>query len=91
MGVVALVGVLLIGGGGRVSGGGQLLANNFSDTVTGRMQQSDNANERLTSVSSNSRSQYWKVAWDSWKEHPLLGTGAGTFQYTFLENRPRIR
>lgn len=88
LGVVALVGVLLIGGVGVYLAGEQLFANNFSDTVTGRMQQSDNANERLTSVSSNSRSQYWKVAWDSWKEHPLLGTGAGTFQNTFLENRP---
>jgi hypothetical protein len=44
--------------------------------------------DRLTSLSSNSRSTYWGVAWDEWKEHPLLGTGAGTFQYTWLENRP---
>ncbi len=44
--------------------------------------------DRLTSLSSNSRSTYWRVAWDEWKEHPLLGTGAGTFQYTWLENRP---
>lgn len=88
LGVAALVGVLLIGGAGVYLAGGQLLADNFSEAVTGRMQQSDNPNERLTSVSSNSRSQYWKVAWDSWREHPLLGTGAGTFQHTWLENRP---
>lgn len=88
LGVVALAGVLLIGGAGVYLAGDQLLSENFSDTVTGRMQQPDNPNERLTSVSSNSRSQYWKVAWDSWKENPLLGTGAGTFQHTFLENRP---
>jgi hypothetical protein len=44
--------------------------------------------DRLTSLSSNSRSTYWRVAWDEWKEHPLTGTGAGTFQYTWLENRP---
>jgi len=46
--------------------------------------------ERLTSLSSNSRSTYWRVAWDEWKERPLMGTGAGTFQYTWLENRPRF-
>src|SRR3982750_3563834 len=37
---------------------------------------------------SNSRANYWQVAWDEWKEHPLTGTGAGTFMYTWLENRP---
>lgn len=44
--------------------------------------------DRLTSLSLNSRSIYWRVAWEEWKEHPLTGTGAGTFQYTWLENRP---
>jgi hypothetical protein len=88
LGAAALVGVLFIGGAGVYLAGGQLFADNFSESVTGRMQQPDNPNERLTSVSSNSRSQYWQVAWDSWKEHPLLGTGAGTFQHTWLENRP---
>ena len=88
LGAVALVGVLLISGAGVYLAGDQLFADNFSDTVTGRMQQPENPNERLTSVSSNSRSQYWKVAWDSWKENPILGTGAGTFEHTFLEKRP---
>jgi hypothetical protein len=45
-------------------------------------------NERLTSLSSNNRSAYWSVAWEEWKEHPLTGTGAGTFHYTWLEDRP---
>ncbi len=88
LGAAALVGVLLVGGAGVYLAGEQLFADNFSDTVTGRMQQPDNPNERLTSVNSNSRSQYWKVAWDSWKENPLRGTGAGTFQHTFLKDRP---
>ena len=48
----------------------------------------EQANERLTSLSSNSRSKYWSVALDEWREHPLTGTGAGTFHYTWLENRP---
>ncbi|MGB3681049.1 MAG: O-antigen ligase family protein [Rubrobacteraceae bacterium] len=88
LGAAALVSVLLVGGAGVYVAGEQLLADNFSESVTGRMQQPDNANERLTSVSSNSRSQYWQVAWDSWKENPLLGTGAGTFQIAWLEDRP---
>ncbi len=49
---------------------------------------SENVDERLTSLSGNSRAAYWGVAWEEWKERPLLGTGAGTFHYTWLENRP---
>lgn len=56
-------------------------------TGVGRPEQ---ANERLTSLSANSRNDYWSVAWNEWKEHPLTGTGAGTFHYTWLENRPNF-
>ncbi len=59
----------------------------FGAFATG-VEEPEQANERLTSLSSNSRSKYWGVAWEEWKEHPLTGTGAGTFHYTWLENRP---
>ena len=55
---------------------------------TGQIENTEDVRDRLTSLSSNSRSTYWRVAWEEWKEHPLTGTGAGTFQYTWLENRP---
>jgi len=55
---------------------------------TRNVEQSDDVSTRLTSVSANSRTRYWKVAWEEWKEHPLTGTGAGTFMYTWQENRP---
>ncbi|CAN5641217.1 hypothetical protein BH24ACT21_BH24ACT21_18780 [soil metagenome] len=88
LGAIVLVGVLLLGGVGGYLASDQLLAGSFSDAVTGRLEESENANERLTSLSSNSRSQYWQVAWQEWKQHPFLGTGAGTFQFTWLEDRP---
>lgn len=53
-----------------------------------KVEDTEDVRDRLTSLSSNSRSAYWRVAWEEWKEHPLTGTGAGTFQYTWLENRP---
>lgn len=87
LGVIVLVGVLVFGGAGVYLASDQLLAGNFSESVTGRMEQGENANERLTSISSNSRSKYWQVAWQEWKENPLRGTGAGTFQFTWLEDR----
>ena len=88
VGAAVLVFVLVLGGAGAYLAGDQLLSGDFSDSVTGRLERGENANERLTSLSSNSRSQYWQVAWQEWKKHPFLGTGAGTFQYTWEQNRP---
>ena len=48
----------------------------------------ENVSGGLTSLSSDVRFNYWKVAWDEWKKYPLTGTGAGTFQYTWQKNRP---
>jgi O-antigen ligase/polysaccharide polymerase Wzy-like membrane protein len=52
--------------------------------------QSGNLGQRLVSVGIGYREDYWRVAWDAWKERPLTGTGAGTFQYTWLEDRPGL-
>ena len=35
--------------------------------------------ERLLTVSGNFRTHYWKVAWREYRAHPVLGSGAGTF------------
>jgi hypothetical protein len=53
--------------------------------------QSGNMAHRLTSLDISSRGDYWKVGWEAWKEHPLTGTGAGTFQFTWLEDRPSLK
>lgn len=47
-----------------------------------------NTAARLTSLSIGLRAEYWQVAWEEWKQHPLTGSGAGTFQYVWLQNRP---
>ena len=44
--------------------------------------------QRSTPLGLGFREEYWKVAWNEWKEHPLTGTGAGTFQYTWYRERP---
>lgn len=43
--------------------------------------------ERLTSLDSL-RYTYWKVGAEAWREQPLTGTGAGTFEYTWVQKRP---
>ena len=53
--------------------------------------QTGNLGQRLVSFGIGFREDYWRVAWESWKEHPLTGTGAGTFQYTWLQDRPGVQ
>jgi hypothetical protein len=43
---------------------------------------------RLFSVSGNGRADYWRVALDAYREHPLLGTGAGTYELYWTRDRP---
>ena len=47
-------------------------------------------NDRLFSVAGHGRSEQLRVAWDSGRERPLLGKGAGTFEYLWYERRPNL-
>ncbi len=87
LGVAAVV--VLVGAGtlGFVVIGEKGSSDEIMQAFTRKVEDMDDARDRLTSLSS-SRTNYWRVAWDEWKEYPLTGTGAGTFMYTWLENRP---
>jgi len=45
-------------------------------------------NNRLLSLSGNGRYDLWRVAWDDAKAHPVLGSGAGTYERYFLKHQP---
>jgi hypothetical protein len=45
------------------------------------------ASGRLFSLSGSNRSEYWRVAWREWKDNPVLGGGAGSFQRFWLRHR----
>jgi O-Antigen ligase len=60
-------------------------------TLLGSANETGNAGQRLASLDISSRGDYWRVAWAAWEERPLTGTGAGTFQYTWLEDRPGLK
>ena len=79
LGVLALAFVFVAGFGGV----GQAARAVLSDP-----NQSGNLGQRLVSIGIGFREDYWRVAWEAWKERPLTGTGAGTFQYTWLQERP---
>ncbi len=53
--------------------------------------QQGNAAQRLASLGVGLRAEYWRAAWDAWLENPLTGTGAGTFQYTWLLERTGVQ
>ncbi len=89
VGALALFGVVLaagVGGFAVVNGYGGI--GQAYGTLVSNPNDTENATQRLASLSLGYREDYWKVGWEAWKEHPLTGTGAGTFQYTWLENRP---
>jgi hypothetical protein len=51
----------------------------FSNPVSAQVEQTAG---RITSVSSSNRWRWWQEAWDAFVDHPLQGTGAGTFGLT---------
>jgi O-antigen ligase len=89
LGIAAVVAVLAgMGYVGFVVLGEQRGSGDILGAFTRDVENVEDARDRLTSIDPNSRATYWRVAWEEWKEHPLTGTGAGTFSYTWLENRP---
>jgi O-antigen ligase len=41
---------------------------------------SDNLSDRFRSFSNNGRIEHWRVALDDYREHPVFGSGAGTYE-----------
>jgi O-Antigen ligase len=46
-----------------------------------------NLNERLFDLSGNGRDLEWRVAWRDARDHPLLGSGAGSYEEAWLRTR----
>ena len=85
LGIVAIAGLVLVACAGTFVVVGKYGGQGAADKSGGDMAQ------RLTTLDISSRGDYWKVGWEAWKEHPFTGTGAGTFYYTWLEDRPSLK
>src|ERR671936_1076083 len=48
---------------------------------------SSSLNTRLFSLWGNGRPQFWKAAWNDWRAHPWLGSGAGTYDEVWARHR----
>jgi hypothetical protein len=44
-------------------------------------------NKRLFNLSSAQRIDHWRVAWKEYREHPWLGSGAGTYEQHWMKDR----
>lgn len=74
--IVALVGVGALASAGITPS--RLVSKLNAPTKTTQGQGAAN----LTNLSSSSRWNWWKEAWQAWGEHRVLGTGAGSFDLT---------
>lgn len=81
LGVGAVVSVVLLAGVGGYAAFGAVSGSSGGEGAPAGLQ------ERLTSFDSL-RYTYWEVGMEAWRERPLTGTGAGTFEYTWLQERP---
>ena len=44
--------------------------------------------DRLSEATNNGRLDFWRVARDGYREHRLVGTGAGTYEVLWAQHRP---
>jgi hypothetical protein len=86
--LVVGVTVLAIGAGAFAAVNGYGGIGKTYESLVNNPNQTEDMGQRLASLDIGFRDDYWSVGWEAWKEHPLTGTGAGTFKYTWLQNRP---
>jgi O-antigen ligase len=60
----------------------------FTAPAPDRTAQEKDLNRRLSSFWGSGRAEFWHVAWRDAREHPLLGSGAGTYEQYWLRHRP---
>jgi len=80
LGVAALIGVVVH------AGGPVRFVERAHDAFVAQPTEGADLNARLRSFSGNGRAETWRYALDTYERHPLLGTGAGTFERFWQKN-----
>ena len=61
-------------------------------TESGSLQDPKELQDRYTTLNNNGRVVQWELAWDNFKKHPVLGSGAGTYgQLWAKEGSPNFK
>jgi O-antigen ligase len=89
----AAAGVALVGAGAgvalvQVGGPTQLVGNAYDAFVSPERPNGTDLNRRLVNLSGSGRSDYWRVAWHDYRDHALLGSGAGSYERFWIRDRP---
>jgi O-antigen ligase/polysaccharide polymerase Wzy-like membrane protein/tetratricopeptide repeat protein len=72
----------------RVGGPTHLVGNAYDAFVSPERPSATDLNRRLVNLSGSGRSDYWRVAWHDYLDHPLLGSGAGSYERFWVRDRP---
>jgi hypothetical protein len=85
--VVALAALILVGVFAQV-GGPTTLAHKGWRAFKAAPPRGTNLNNRLLNFSGNGRYDLWRIAWHDARSHPVLGSGAGSYERYFLQHQP---
>jgi UDP-GlcNAc:undecaprenyl-phosphate GlcNAc-1-phosphate transferase len=88
---VALVAAAAVGGVGLAIAERDAIGRSIDEHYTSFTQVGDDTpsvvtSSRLVSGAGN-RYDYWRVAWTAWRDHPLLGVGAGNYDRPYFKLR----
>ena len=72
----------------RYGGPVELTRKGYDAFTTTKSETPVNLNQRLFSFSGSYRSEVWHVAWEDYKDNPVLGSGPGTYEQYWDEHRP---
>jgi hypothetical protein len=85
--VGATAAALLVAGVIVAGGPVKLVRQAYGSFGTPSPSQQTDLNRRLLSLSGSGRAEYWRVAWTTYREHPVSGAGAGSFGREWLRER----
>jgi hypothetical protein len=75
--VVALAGLVVSGFVGR----------EYNKFASGKRVSPTLTRSRLTDISGENRTELWRLGLDEFRDHPLFGSGAGTYEFYYAQHR----
>jgi hypothetical protein len=90
-GAIVLVIVVALGAGFVRFGGPPALVERAYDALRGPLlviEPGVSQNVRFQTLASPERLDFWDAAWGDYRDHPWLGSGAGSYERYWLEHRP---
>jgi O-Antigen ligase/Tetratricopeptide repeat len=87
--LVVALGIALLATFARYGSPPALVEKGYDSLNAAPPQTNGDLSKRLFDVSSRGRIDHWRVAWSTFEDRPLLGSGAGTFEQHWLQDRSR--